>query len=53
LFQVPQQVWLDVAIEALKRYMALPSDKQDIDSLMHFTRHNYSLVKLSFDKLSY
>lgn len=30
----------DIAIDALKRYLALPSSKQDFDNLMYFARLN-------------
>ena len=39
-FKFRNKYGLDVAIDALKRYMALPSNKQDFDSLMHFARLN-------------
>jgi predicted transcriptional regulator of viral defense system len=37
-FKFRNKYGLDVAIDALKRYMALPSNKQEFDSLMFFAR---------------
>lgn len=39
-FKFRNKYGLDVAIDALKRYLALPSSKQDFDSLMQFARLN-------------
>jgi hypothetical protein len=39
-FKFRNKFGLDVAIDALKRYMALPASKQDFDSLMYFARLN-------------
>lgn len=39
-FKFRNKYGLDVAIDALKRYLALPASKQDFDSLMRFARLN-------------
>ena len=39
-FKFRNKYGLDVAIDALKRYLALPASKQDFDSLMYFARLN-------------
>ena len=39
-FKFRNKFGLDVAIDALKRYMSQPSEKQDFASLMHYARLN-------------
>ena len=39
-FKYRNKYGLDVAVDALKRYMVLPPNQQNFDSLMHFARLN-------------